>query len=111
MAPERLICLPRISIARYLEYYNRIDIGLDPFPFTGGITTLDSLWMGVPVVTLPGKTVVSRGGLSILSNLGLADLAVTDRSDYVALAVALLKTLSGCANCAPDCVGDWSGRF
>ena len=94
VAPDRLICLPRISLAGYLDYYNRMDITLDPFPFTGGITTIDSLWMGVPVITLPGATVVSRGSLSVLSNLSLEELAVRTRSDYVALAVALSKDLA-----------------
>ncbi len=94
VAADRLICLPRISLNRYLEYYNRMDLALDPFPFTGGITTIDSLWMGVPVITLPGPTVVSRGSLSILSNLGLPELAVKSKSDYVALAVALSRDLT-----------------
>jgi len=49
------------------------------------------LWMGVPVVTLAGPTVVSRGSLSILSNLGLTELAVKTKPDYVALAVALAQ--------------------
>ncbi len=91
VAPNRLVCLPRISIAQYLDYYNSVDLALDPFPFTGGITTLDALWMGVPVVTLPGPIVVSRGSLSIFSNMGLTELAVKNKSDYVALAVALAR--------------------
>jgi len=94
VAPDRLVCLPRISLAQYFDYYNRIDLALDPFPCTGGITTLDCLWMGVPVITLSGSTVASRGSLSILSNLGLADLAVKSKSEYVALAVALSKDLA-----------------
>jgi protein O-GlcNAc transferase len=91
VAPARLIGLPRQSRLEYLKYYHRIDLALDPFPYTGHSTTLDGLWMGVPLVTLAGPTVVSRGSLSILSNLGLTELAVKNKTDYVALAVALAK--------------------
>jgi predicted O-linked N-acetylglucosamine transferase (SPINDLY family) len=59
-------------VEQYLQMYHEVDIGLDPFPFTGGITTCDALWMGVPVITLSGPTCVSRQGVSLLSNLGLA---------------------------------------
>jgi predicted O-linked N-acetylglucosamine transferase (SPINDLY family) len=88
---SRLIGLPRASRHEYFKNYHRIDLALDPFPYTGGITTLDSLWMGVPVVTLAGATVVSRGSLSILSNVGLTELAAGNKADYVALAVALAQ--------------------
>jgi predicted O-linked N-acetylglucosamine transferase (SPINDLY family) len=91
VAPARLIGLPRQSRLEYLKYYHRIDLALDPFPYTGHSTTLDGLWMGVPLVTLAGPTVVSRGSLSILSNLGLTELAVKNKTDYVSLAVALAK--------------------
>ena len=91
VAPARLIALPRQSHLAYLKYYNRIDLALDPFPYTGHTTTLDGLWMGVPLVTLAGLTIASRGSLSILSNLGLAELAVKNKADYVALAVALAR--------------------
>jgi predicted O-linked N-acetylglucosamine transferase (SPINDLY family) len=91
VTPARLIGLPRESRHKYFNYYHRIDLALDPFPYTGHSTTLDGLWMGAPVVTLSGPTVVSRGSLSILSNAGLSELAATNKSDYVALAVALAK--------------------
>ncbi len=58
----------------YLQSYHQIDIGLDTLPYNGHTTSLDSLWMGVPVVSRVGTTVVGRAGLSQLSNLGLADL-------------------------------------
>jgi protein O-GlcNAc transferase len=91
VAPARLIGLPRESRHKYFNYYHRIDLALDPFPYTGHSTTLDGLWMGVPVVTLSGQTVVARGSLSILSNVGLPELAVKNKADYVALAVALAR--------------------
>ena len=91
--PARVECLPRQNHRDYLALYNRIDLALDPFPYTGHTTTLDGLWMGVPVVTLAGLTVASRGSLSILSNLGLQELAATTKDGYVALAVDLANQL------------------
>ncbi len=73
-----------------LEEYGHMDIALDSFPFNGGMTTLEALWMGVPVVALEGNTVVSRQSYSALANLGLTDeLAFPDVSAYVAGAIAL----------------------
>lgn len=73
-----------------LVEYREMDIALDPFPFNGGMTTLEALWMGVPVVTIAGNTVVSRQTVSALANIGLADeLAFPSVEAYVAGAVAL----------------------
>jgi protein O-GlcNAc transferase len=80
-------------LARYLETYQRIDIALDPFPFPGATTSLDALWSGVPVVTLAGNTAVSRAGLSILSNVGLAELVSRNTNDYVGTAIQLAADL------------------
>lgn len=77
----------------YLALYQQIDIGLDTFPYNGHTTSLDSLWMGVPVVSLVGQTAVGRGGLSLLSNLGLAELATPDAEQYVSLALELAGDL------------------
>jgi predicted O-linked N-acetylglucosamine transferase (SPINDLY family) len=73
----------------YLELYHRLDVALDPFPYGGHTTSLDALWMGVPVVTLPGDTSVSRGGLSILRNLGLPELVASSAAEYVRIAAEL----------------------
>jgi predicted O-linked N-acetylglucosamine transferase (SPINDLY family) len=73
----------------YLELYHRLDIVLDPFPYNGHTTSLDALWMGVPVVNLVGKPSVSRGGLSQLSNLGLQELLAFSEDDYVKIAAQL----------------------
>ncbi len=75
----------------YLELYHRIDIGLDTIPYNGHTTSLDSYWMGVPVVTLIGKTAVGRGGWSQLNNLGLSELAADSREGFVRLACALAE--------------------
>ncbi|MGZ4957166.1 MAG: O-linked N-acetylglucosamine transferase family protein, partial [Methylobacter sp.] len=78
-----------------LEQYGEIDIALDPFPFNGGMTTLEALWMGVPVVTLEGTTVVSRQTISALSNIGITDdLVFNDIDSYIAGAVALANNPS-----------------
>jgi predicted O-linked N-acetylglucosamine transferase (SPINDLY family) len=73
----------------YLEWYHRLDIVLDTFPYNGGMTTCDALWMGVPVVSLAGSGPVSRAGLSLLSNLGLPELAARSDTDYVTIAESL----------------------
>jgi predicted O-linked N-acetylglucosamine transferase (SPINDLY family) len=78
----------------YLQQYHRLDIVLDPFPYGGHTTSLDALWMGVPVVSLAGGTSVSRAGLSILNNLGLPDLVAFSEDDYVRIAVDLAGNLS-----------------
>jgi predicted O-linked N-acetylglucosamine transferase (SPINDLY family) len=73
-----------------LAQYGDIDIALDTFPFNGGATTLEALWMGVPVVTIAGDTVVSRQTISALANIGLDEtLAFADRDAYVQGAIAL----------------------
>jgi protein O-GlcNAc transferase len=73
----------------YLRIYDRIDIALDPLPYNGITTTLDALWMGVPVVTLAGRTAAGRAGLGILTLVGLADLATRSENEFVATAIAL----------------------
>ena len=77
----------------YFRLYHGIDIALDTFPYGGGTTTCDALWMGVPVVSLVGKTAVGRGGLSILSNVGLPELVVRSEEEYARIASALADDL------------------
>ncbi|HSZ59792.1 MAG TPA: tetratricopeptide repeat protein [Tepidisphaeraceae bacterium] len=77
----------------YMELFHRIDICLDTFPYTGHTTTLDALWMGVPVVTLPGATSVSRGAMSILSHLQMPWLAAQSPEEYVTTATNLAGDL------------------
>jgi predicted O-linked N-acetylglucosamine transferase (SPINDLY family) len=84
--------------AQYLASYAEIDVCLDTFPYNGHTTSLDALWMGVPVVTLVGKTVVGRAGLCQAMNLGLKELVATTPEEYVGIAVAL------CAN--PERLGE-----
>ena len=91
--PSRFQFVGPVVTAEYFKRYHEIGIALDPFPYPGGTTTCDALWMGVPVVTLSGRTAVSRGGASILSNLGLKQLIATDRDQYVSIAAALAGDL------------------
>lgn len=66
-----------------------MDIALDPFPYNGMVTTMEALWMGVPVVAMEGRMHAGRGALSILSALGLHDLVAPDPDGYVRLAASL----------------------
>ena len=75
----------------YLAEYHDVDIALDTFPYPGGGTTFDALYMGVPVVLLKGSSHGSRFGFSILANLGLAELAAENVADYIEKAAALAK--------------------
>jgi predicted O-linked N-acetylglucosamine transferase (SPINDLY family) len=77
----------------YLKLYHRLDIVLDTFPYNGHTTSLDALWMGVPVVSLAGPRAVSRAGLSQLTNLGLPELVARTEDEYVEIATKLAGDL------------------
>lgn len=77
----------------YLLTYHRIDICLDTLPYNGHTTSLDSYWMGVPVVTQAGHTVAGRAGWSQLNNLGLPELAAFNEQSFIDIAVALAADL------------------
>jgi predicted O-linked N-acetylglucosamine transferase (SPINDLY family) len=93
VSPERVTFVNNVPTAEYFDIYQRVDVALDPFPYGGGTTTCDALWMGVPVVSLAGQTAVGRGGLSILSNIGLPELVARDTEHYVRVAVELANDL------------------
>lgn len=90
---QRLTFVGRVPLPEYLKLSHRIDIGLDPFPCNGGTTTCDSLWMGVPVVTLAGRTAVGRGGVSVLHDVGLPELIAETPQEYVQIATNLAGDL------------------
>jgi len=70
-----------------------VDIALDPYPYNGVTTTCESLYFGLPVISLHGRHGVSRSGLSILASLGLRELAVPTPEQYTDVAVALALDL------------------
>ncbi len=93
IAPDRIEFVTQRPRVPYLELYHRIDVGLDTLPYNGHSTSLDSFWMGVPVITLVGKTVVGRAGVSQLTNLGLTELIANTPQEYVRLAAELAGDL------------------
>ncbi|MFI4889467.1 MAG: tetratricopeptide repeat protein [Steroidobacterales bacterium] len=86
---ERVGFVPFRPRAEYLQTYHQIDVGLDTFPYNGHTTSLDALWMGVPVITLVGQTCVGRGGLSQLTQLGLPELAAGSEEAFFRAALDL----------------------
>jgi predicted O-linked N-acetylglucosamine transferase (SPINDLY family) len=90
---DRVECVGYMGREPYLRLYQRIDLALDPFPINGMTTTCDALWMGVPVLTLSGELPASRAGVSLLSNLGLEELAAHSEERYARLAVELAGSL------------------
>ena len=73
----------------HMPYYNEIDVALDTFPQTGGTTTCETLWMGVPAITLVGEAFYERLSYSNLSNAGLGELCTFDKASYAAKAAEI----------------------
>jgi protein O-GlcNAc transferase len=93
IAAERLTLLPIGRRAELLATYNEIDIALDTFPYGGGTTTVEALWMGVPVISRRGDRFSGRVSESILTAVGLPELVAADADDYIGKAVALAQDL------------------
>ncbi|HEY4030023.1 MAG TPA: tetratricopeptide repeat protein [Caulobacteraceae bacterium] len=89
VGPDRLELRAASPHEAMLTEYADVDIALDPFPFCGGVTSSEALWMGVPVVTLPQDRIASRQTLAFLHGLGLDELAAESEDDYVRIAAAL----------------------
>jgi predicted O-linked N-acetylglucosamine transferase (SPINDLY family) len=94
VAPERLVFAPRVPYAEYLARFRAADLFLDTFPFNGGTTISDALWMGLPAVTVSGETFASRMAGSLLRAAGLAGLATDSLAAYQQLAVELARDRS-----------------
>ncbi|MGE3480769.1 MAG: tetratricopeptide repeat protein, partial [Gammaproteobacteria bacterium] len=89
IAPERVELYGKLPYAEYRELLGRVDIALDPYPYNGTTTTCDTLWRGIPVVSLRGEASVSRAGYALLKAVGLEGLAARDAEGYVRTAVEL----------------------
>ena len=87
--PSRLVFEGNSSRVELLESYNKVDVALDPFPYPGGTTTCEALWMGVPTVTQKGNSFISSVGETIAINSGHPELCTANLQDYVALAIKL----------------------
>lgn len=94
---SRLDFLGKAPHRTFLAGYNAIDIALDPFPYSGGLTTCESLFMGVPVITLSGEHFAARHSVSHLSNIGLADCVTASPEAYVERAVAMTADIPALA--------------
>ena len=94
IAAERVVLTGYSPHPELLKAYNGIDIALDPFPYSGGLTTIEALWMGVPVVTLGGDRFASRHSLSHLNVVGLGELVADGPEDYLRIAQDLSHDLT-----------------
>lgn len=87
--PARYDVVARVSLADYMAQYRRVDACLDSTPYSGGTTTCDALWMGVPVVTLAGTRSMSRSSASLLAAVGLAQVTAHTPAEFVEVASRL----------------------
>ncbi len=94
IASQRLEFRGPSGLAEMMQEYGDIDIALDPLPYNGGTTTLQALWMGVPVVTLTGGNFAGRMGVSFMTTLAEPDWIAHDTADYVAKARTLSEQIS-----------------
>jgi len=91
IAAGRIAIAPRVGIDEYFRSFNAVDVALDTTPYSGGTTTCDALWMGVPVITVPGTRSVSRSAAGVLSAVGLQAWIASTPEQYVRLAVELAR--------------------
>lgn len=85
---ERITIVPPASRTSYLASYADVDFMLDTFPYPGGTTTCEAMWMGVPTLTLAGQTMLGRQGQALLGAVGLHDWIAADEDHYLRLAIA-----------------------
>jgi predicted O-linked N-acetylglucosamine transferase (SPINDLY family) len=90
----RVEFVDRLQRPEYLATYQRIDVCLDTFPCNGHTTTMDALWMGVPVATLVGNTAMGRAGSCLATNVGMPELIARTPDDYVRIAADLCRDLA-----------------
>lgn len=93
IAGTRLMLKPTVPSLDYLTLHHEVDLALDPFPYNGGTTSMHSLWMGVPVLTLAGEHSVSRVGAAVLARAGLSQFVAKSEEEYMQIAVSIAKDL------------------
>jgi protein O-GlcNAc transferase len=87
ISEARIKVAGRVSLQEYFSWFNEVDVALDTTPYSGGTTTCDALWMGVPVITVPGPRSISRSAGSILFTVGLTEWIAPSPEDYVRVAI------------------------
>jgi predicted O-linked N-acetylglucosamine transferase (SPINDLY family) len=92
--PERITLVGRQRREAYFQIFHQVDLCLDTYPFTGCNTTADSLWMGVPVVTLAGPSCTTRQGIAVLFQAGLEEFVAETPAEYLGLATRLADDLA-----------------
>lgn len=102
VSPDRIRFEQRPKQRELLEMYHEVDIALDTFPYSAGLTTLEALYMGVPTVTMPGERFCSRHSASHLTNVGLQDWIANDVASYRQLATTKANTIEQLANLRLD---------
>ena len=93
IVPDRVDLLGYSPHAELLAYYAQVDVALDPFPYCGGWSTCEALWMGVPVITLAGASFLSHIGAGLLLSVGLPEMIARSPEEYVELAVGLSRNV------------------
>lgn len=88
---SQLTLLPSVNRQAYFDAYSEVDLVLDTFPYTGGTTTCEALWMGVPTLTLAGENLLARQGASLLTAANLSIFVVECEDEYVEKSIALSK--------------------
>ncbi|MDP1984336.1 MAG: tetratricopeptide repeat protein [Sulfuritalea sp.] len=96
--PQRVALYGAVKREAYLAAHAEVDVILDTFPYPGGTTTCEALWMGVPTLTLAGETMLERQGANFLTIAGLPDWVAPNRSAYVDRALAIAGDLKGLAD-------------
>ncbi|MGD9728674.1 MAG: tetratricopeptide repeat protein [Nitrospiraceae bacterium] len=100
--PQRIIAHTRLSDPEYQQLLQQIDIALDPYPYNGTTTTCETLWSGIPVVSLLGDRSVSRSGYALLKQVGLEELVARNEAEYVRVAVELANDRARLARLRAD---------
>ena len=95
---NRINICGRRPLGQFLKTFHQIDIALDPFPHCGGTTSLHTLWMGVPIITIEGDSELSRSTSGMIKACGLGQLIATDQESYIELAVTLARDIGRLAN-------------